>query len=105
MDDDELEAAAATPESDKLAWSMAAREYLHSAEGEMFQNAAAALSDARLRARDALDALTGLTEPRWQGLGLRTESADALRAGVAALRDQTGAVASVIDRMRPDGMS
>jgi hypothetical protein len=105
MDDDELEAAAATPESEKLAWSMAAREYLQSPEGEMFQNAAAALSDARLRARDALDALTGLAEPRWQGLGLRTESAAALRAGVAALHDQTAAVASVIDHMKPDGAS
>jgi hypothetical protein len=105
MDDDELEAAAATPESEKLAWSMAAREYLQSPEGEMFQNAAAALSDARLRARDALDALTGLTEPRWQGLGLRTESAAALRAGVVALHEQTTAVASVIERMWPDGAS
>ena len=63
MDDDELEAAAATPESEKLASSMAAREYLQSPEGEMFQSAAAALSDARLRTRDALDALTGLAEP------------------------------------------
>jgi hypothetical protein len=105
MDDDELEAAAATPESEKLAWSMAAREYLQSAEGEMFQSAAAALSDARLRARDALDALTGLTEPRWQGLGLRAESAAALRAGVAGLHEQTAAVASVVERMRPDGAS
>ena len=103
MDDDELEAAAATPESEKLLSSMAAREYLQSPEGEMFQNAAAALSDARLRTRDALDVLTGLAEPRWQGLGLRTESADTLRAGVAALRDETAAVAGVVERMRPGG--
>jgi hypothetical protein len=103
MDDDELEAAAATPESDKLAWSMAAREYLQSPEGEMFQSAAGALSDARLRARDALDALTGLSEPRWHGLGLRTESAAALRDSAAALADQMAAVVRLIERMKADG--
>jgi hypothetical protein len=97
--DDELEKAAGTPEGQKLAESMAAREYLDTPEGEMFQKAAKALGDARTFARDAHDALIGLTEPRWRGLSLRPSSATALRSQLAALREVTDSLAVAVDQM------
>jgi hypothetical protein len=95
--------SAATPDGEDLAAAMDALESAALPEVQMSARASECLNNARMQVSEAHDALTGREEPRWQGLGLGSASADHLRAQLKVLAGDIAAIARVIDRMEGRG--